>query len=183
MPDETELTTIGELQPILKLTPKKGETRTAFSERLARKANDMAEDAWESLEQPTQVWVNSAIEALASSKAIPLPTGIDEVLPEEEEEAPAPAKKKAPTTKAAAGKPSKKAPVPAKGTSGGPKGKFSREDKIKVNVAANPFREGCKAHDWFGKIKDGATVDQAIAAGAPRHHIRWASALGHIKIG
>lgn len=173
---------VEDLQVVLKLKPKAKETQAAFAERLARKANDMENDDWETLSQETQVWVNAAIEAIGKSQALPLPDGIATALPEAVAEE-APAAKPKGKTAAPAAKPVK---TPAKAdapSTRGPKGKFGAEDAIEIVPETNPFREGTKCHTWFGKITDGMTVKQAVEAGAPRHHIRWAHTLGHLKIG
>lgn len=64
----------------------------------------------------------------------------------------------------------------------GPKGTFSRTGKIKIVVKENPYREGTKSRDWFAVYEDGMTVEAAIKAGAPRHHIRWDNVQGNIKV-
>jgi len=46
----------------------------------------------------------------------------------------------------------------------------------------NPYREGTKSRGWFAVYKDGMTVEAAIAAGTPRHHIRWDLVQGNIKV-
>ena len=83
---------------------------------------------------------------------------------------------KAPAKKAAKTNGAPKAKV-------GPKGRFALTDKIKVINKDSPFRKGTKAEGWHAKLKDGMTVEAAVAAGVPRHHIRWEDTLGHIKIG
>jgi hypothetical protein len=83
---------------------------------------------------------------------------------------------KAPAKKAAKTNGAPKAKV-------GPKGRFALTDKIKVLHKESPFRKGTKAEGWHAKLKDGMTVEAAVAAGVPRHHIRWEDTLGHIKIG
>lgn len=187
-------TVVAELQDVLGLEAKPGETQEGFSERLARKSNDLTNDEWEALSEPAQVWVNNAIEALDKKRSVALPSGIEEVLSAEGvTKAPAKAKKpvvskgkKAAPMEEAKKKGAKvKAPAKAKAKPAGrgPNGKFGKADKIKVVPEKNPFREGSKCFGWFGSIKDGMTIEEAVTAGAPRHHIRWAHSLGHIKVG
>jgi hypothetical protein len=190
-------TVIAELQEILKLTPKAKETQNAFAERVARKANDMHNDDWEGLAQDTQLWVNAALAAIEAKKAVPLPTGIDAVVPaaedatdeDEAEEAPAkPAKRPGravPAKAAPKGKPaqkgSKKAPEPR--THAGRAGRFNPEAKIKVLTEGNPYRKGSKSDGWFEQYKNDFTVKQAVEAGTPLRHLRWAVDNDYLKIG
>lgn len=197
-------TVVADLQGVLDLAVKKGETQAVFAERLARAANDetnMSNDDWETLDNETQVWVNTATEAIKRSEAIPLPTGIDFIIPAEKTEE-APAKPSTKAKKEAAPKEEKPAPKEAKkekaekpakvaketakengGAPRGPRGKFAADAKINIVAEKNPFRDGTKCYGWFGKITEGMTVAEAVEAGAPRNHIRWAHTLGHIKIG
>lgn len=89
---------------------------------------------------------------------------------------------KAPTK---ATKPAKKAKAKPEANGGGrpgPKGTFSRTAKIKIVAKENPYREGTKSAKWFAVYKEGMTVEAAIAAGTPRHHIRWDAVQGNIKL-
>jgi len=204
------MTVRSDLEDLLQLEMKSGETAAAYAKRLAVAANGIGDGEWETLEEATQAWVNAALEAVENKTEIPLPEGLSEEAPPEEEAAPAeaddppaktngkeakakPAKKSAAKPKAAA----KKAAGPAKtaapkkakgkatpkGSHPGPKGLFERGDKIKLLTKENPFRSGTKCAGWWDKLKDGMTVDAAIAAGVPRHHIRWELTLEYVKIG
>lgn len=172
MPEQTVL---AELKAILKIEPKKNEAPADFAKRLIVKANDLEDSDWQSLSLKSQVWVNAGIEALQAKKAVALPEGLD--APEVPDE-PAPKKGKEKPAKAAV-----KDKKEAKPSGRGPKGKFAKTDKIKVVPKENPFRSGTKCYNWFASIKNGMTVAQAVEAGAPRHHIRWAHTLGHLTIG
>jgi pyruvate/2-oxoglutarate dehydrogenase complex dihydrolipoamide acyltransferase (E2) component len=209
----SDVTIVSDLQGLCKLKVEKGETQAAFAERLARKAFGVAEGDWETLTEASQEWVNNTMLAVDAKKSFPLPSGIEDVISGEEasgvteeekmEESPSKKKKAAPK-KAAAKAPEKAAPAkapaakkaaaakaPAKKaaksngakTQVGPKGRFGLDDKIKLLKKENPFREGTKCANWYALIKDGMTVEAAIDAGVPRHHIRWEQTLGHVKIG
>lgn len=193
-----------DLNAVLNLQVREGETEQQFAQRMARKANDMTDDKWETLDVETQEWVNEAIEALRARKDVPLPAGINQFFPkaapteDEEEPEERPVKNgKAKPVKAAKeakvketkAKGVKAKPVKAAKKNGnaqpapGRKGKFPEGAKIKLTVSENPFRAGTKAHNWFSKIENGMTIPEAVEAGAPRNHIRWAHSLGHIEIG
>lgn len=207
----TPMTVVSDLQSATKVTVRPGESAQEYARRLAHKANDLTDDKWESLDEATQHWANEAIEAIRKkTKEIPLPTGIEELFrfvdEEEEEEEKSgseesgdptddydeddkpvkkakvkakPVQAQKPTKAKALVKPAKKA---AAKEAVGRKGKFVEGATIKVVADENPFREGSKAHDWFGRIKNGMTLSDAVAAGTPRNHIRWAHSLGHLKI-
>ena len=197
------MTVRSDLEELLQLELNPGEAPAAYAKRLAIAANNLSDDDWQSLGDgsATQIWVNDALEAVEKKKAIPLPEGLAEKEAAEEPEATevAPAKangavkavkkaKAAPKPKVAAKKaaPAKKGKAktaPVKGDRPGPKGRFARTDKIKLLTKENPFRAGSKCADWWDKLKDGTTVEAAIAAGVPRHHIRWELTLGNVKIG
>lgn len=169
-------TVVSELQETLGITPKPGETRSAFAERLARKANDIEDDDWEILSKQVQIWVNAALTAVEKKEPIPLPEGIEALIAGTEVAAEAAPRKKTKAAMAVKDKEPKK-------SSAGPKGKFAADAVIKVVPEENPFRANTKCYGWFAAIEDGMTVAEAVAAGAPRHHIRWAHTLGHLKIG
>ena len=197
------MTVRSDLEELLQLELNPGEVPAAYAKRLAIAANNLSDDDWQSLGDgsATQIWVNDALEAVETKKAIPLPEGLAEKEaaeePEVTEAAPAKANgavkaakkaKAAPKPKVAAKKaaPAKKGKAkasPVKGDRPGPKGRFARSDKIKLLTKENPFRAGSKCADWWDKLKDGTTVEAAIAAGVPRHHIRWELTLGNVKIG
>ena len=114
----------------------------------------------------------------------PLPDGLiveedGEASPEQEaaeeeaqEAAPAKAKKKSSAKKAAPAKAAKVVKTNG-GAKPGPKGTFEAADKIKVLAKENPYREGTKGAGWFGAYKTGMTVQAAMEAGVPRHHLRF----------
>lgn len=178
----TKSTIAAELFSALKVKTVAGEDSAELAERLARKGADVSDAVWETLSQEAQVWVNSAVEAIEGGKALPPLEGLEALLEgdddgEEEEEVVAKSNGKV-----------KKAPKEAKakkaatGSGRGRKGKFAPDAKIKVLPVENPFRAGSKCFSWFSKIKSGMTVKEAVDAGAPRNHIRWAHTLGHLEI-
>jgi len=200
-------TVVSELQALFNLAKVDDETQQDCARRLAIKANTISDADWETLDGPAQVWVNAALEAMEKKVALPLPTGIEEMVPEATEkpaEAAKPVKGKAkapPAKKGAAKPPAKAAAVPKKapakaakaaapkavkkataGSARGPRGKFALTDKITLTKAENPFRTGTKCANWYAKYRDGMTVQEAIAAGVPRHHIRWDQTLGNVTI-
>ena len=198
------MTVRSDLEELLQLELNPGEAPAAYAKRLAIAANNLSDDDWQSLGDgsATQIWVNDALEAVEKKKAIPLPEGLDKEEataeePEVTEAAPAKAngavkaakkakaapKPKVAAKKAAPAKKGKAKAAPVKGDRPGPKGRFARTDKIKLLTKENPFRAGSKCADWWDKLKDGTTVEAAIAAGVPRHHIRWELTLGNVKIG
>lgn len=199
------MTVLSDLEGLLQLAQGDGEKPAAYAKRLAIAANGIADKDWETLEESTQAWVNEALEAVENKKPVPLPEGLEVAAEAEapEEDPPAEAEKPAKKVKAKAA-PAKKAKAPAKpkvaakkaapakkangkptakGDRPGPKGRFGRTDKIKLLTKENPFRDGTKCAAWWEKLTDGMTVDAAIAAGVPRHHIRWEQTLEYVKIG
>ena len=179
-----ELTVFAELQKLMGLEQKPGEAAPDFAERLALKGNNLKDDEWESLSEAAQRWVNTALTALEDKDDIPLPDGLiveedGEASPEQEaaeeeaqEAAPAKAKKKSSAKKAAPAKAAKVVKTNG-GAKPGPKGTFEAADKIKVLAKENPYREGTKGAGWFGAYKTGMTVQAAMEAGVPRHHLRF----------
>lgn len=173
-----KLSIVKELVEVCRLTPSPGENGQDFAKRLAVKVNGLDDDTWASLQEDTQLWVNDALKAVEKKKDIELPDGLrNMLLPEgtpgaEKSSKPKGAKKPAEVT-------SEEAYV---GARRGPKGKFKSGDTIKVLADKNPFREGTKAAAKFGKLKSGMTLEDAVEAGAPRSHIRWAVSLGHLEI-
>lgn len=183
----------------LSLEPKEGESAVNFAYRLAQAANEMADETWESLPTAAQKWVNAALEAVEKKEDTPLPDGIEAVMSPKTEatdgdgvEEPAMANKaKSGSKKAAAKAPAKaksgggkKAAAKSNGTAAtrpGPRGNFDTTSKIKL-AKDNPYREGTKGHDWFKKYKNGMTVEAAIAAGVPRHQVRWDVNHEHIAL-
>lgn len=178
----SSLNIVADLQSVIKLPANPEESAKAYAERLALKANGIKDDQWQALKEETQLWVNSALEAIEKKKEIPLPAGIEAALApaasseesgeEAEGEAEAPSKAKAAKPNKAIG-----------GATRGPKGGFALTDKITLVKKENPFREGTKCFNWYALYKPKMTVEAAIEAGVPRHHIRWDKKLGYIKIG
>lgn len=78
-----------ELIEAIGVKPKKGEKRPDFLARLAAKADEIEDDAWEEMSEPAQSWVNAALKALNKKKAAP---DIEEPEADEEEEDEAPKK-------------------------------------------------------------------------------------------
>lgn len=193
-----------ELMSATRVETRPGETPAEFAQRLARKANDLTDDKWESLHNDTQAWANSAIESLRAKKNIPLPEGIealfpdeddkdpleaepdeDGVIPDELEGEPTPKPQVKAKTKAAPKAAAKTAKVKAAPASKatGRRGKFKEGAKITiVSGKEEPFRAGTKCAEWFSYIRTGMTIAEAVAAGAPRNHVRWAHSNGFIKI-
>jgi hypothetical protein len=183
-----------ELASVLDVTAKPGETAQELTKRLALKANTATDDEWRGLSEPSQLWVNEALDALEKKQDLPEPEGLAGVLSVVTEAPPTPAKPKAKEKKGTGkAKPEPKGvKAKAKRPNGktkaaeinrGPKGSFGLDDKIKLLKETNPFREGSKCYAWYEKYEDGMTVTQAINAGVPRHHIRWDRTLGNIHIG
>lgn len=164
----------------LGIKPKANETAEAFAERIARKAHDSEDAEWEALPEDAQRWVNSSIESIEAKQPCPPLEGVDKFMVVQET-AEAPKAKKAAAKKPKAAKAAE--PSDSEGKVRGPKGKFGLDDEITITADGNPFREGTKCFGWFSAIKSGMTVQEAMDAGAPRHHIRWAHTLKHITIG
>lgn len=171
------------LQGALHLEPKAGDTQQSFAERLARKANDMKDDAWEALDQDAQVWVNKALEAIERKKAVPLPKGIDTI------QFPAKGAKPGATKK----EPKKKSEVKGKasivaspGADGRPVrgrvGRYLPSAKISIMAKENPHRATAKDHKKFGLLRAGMTVAEASEAGLERAYLRYIADEGHIAI-
>lgn len=172
---------LADITSVVKLQANPGETPEEFVKRLAIKANSIPEADWASLKERTQVWANDVIEAVEKKTTPPIPPGVDKYLVPAAEEKPAgkPNKKEKASATPKEPKGSKKA---VSGAARGPKGKYPLDHVITLKAAENPFWKGTKCYGWFDKIKDGATVGEAVEAGAPRNHIRWAKTLGHIDI-
>ena len=188
-------TILDELQALLQLEQANGEAPLSYAKRMAVKANNLKDDEWQGLSEPAQKWVNDALEAVENKTEVPLPEGLEAAAEPEAEEAVAeetevdppaggkkPAKKKAVPKKVTVKK-AAKPKASANGAKRGPKGGFAGTDKIKILTKENPFRAGTKSAAWWAKYENGMTVEAAIAAGVPRHHIRWDSILENIKIG
>lgn len=194
---------IAELTAVVDVETKSGDTPQAFANRLARAANNVKDDEWQGLSEPTQAWVNAALGAIENKTELPLPSGIEDLdlsgkepeqadLEEAIEKAPKKPKKEKAPKEVKAAKPAKAPKTPKKvavvngaktATPKGPRGLFVATDKIKIVAKENPFRKGSKSADWFAKYKAGMTVQDAIEAGVPRHHIRWDRTLGNITVG
>lgn len=168
------------LVEVLNVKPRADETAEAFAERLAKKANDISDVAWEGLTEDAQRWVNTALEAIEAKKVCPTLPGAEAVLPAAQEQDVAPAKTA--KKKKAKAKAAKLAKPAVEGQPRGPKGKFALGDKITVTAEANPFREGTKCFGWFAPIKSGMTVKEAIEAGTTRAHIRYNLRLGNLTV-
>lgn len=171
------MTVVSDLQKLVKIKPAPSDTPMAFSERLARKANNIKDEDWETLEGDTQDWVNATLESLQKGAAFSLPTGIEAFFEADAIEADAAkAKEKKPPKekKPAVSKKADEAAAPRAVL-------FGRDDVIVVNIKANPYREGTKSFAWFANYAPGMTVEEAVAAGTPRHHIRWDFKQGNIS--
>jgi hypothetical protein len=191
-----------ELEKLLKIKQKAGESLPDYAVRLAKAGIDpkkVSDDDWNTLdEDTTQKWLNGASIALEKGEQIALPPGSYDAATETSESAAAPPAKKsggkkAPAAKKAAAEPpakkaaatkalaKKAAKAPAKEKGRGRPTLFSENDVIKVNQAT-PFRAGTASATGYAKIKDGMTVKKAIAAGAPRRLIRWANICEYITV-
>ena len=197
MPD---VNVVEELQSLLELEVKPGESATAFAERLARKADDLKDDDWQTLTEATQRWVNSAIDAISSHSEIALPSGIDAVegLTDEEEEGSTvdnegvdmskrPAKKSGGKKLLKQIKKAAKKFVAASGngtqaTKRGPKHKLSPSARITVLAKVNPHRPGSADFDRFNLYKSKMTVEEALKAGVRSRDINWHAAKGCIRV-
>lgn len=220
MTTDTELTEVtakqwgairADLEKLLSAEQKDGEPLADYARRLARAASDpkkITDDAWETLDDLTQKWVNGANSLDEKGEPVPLPPGSEtsappaagEGAPAGDTAAPA---AKAPKRKAPAAKPArepeKKAPakkVPAKKKvpekkpaakqapaekSRGRPTLFQDTDVIHIKKK-EPFRAGTASAIGFSKIRDGATVAKAVTAGTPRRLIRWAKICEYIDV-
>jgi len=61
-----------ELAKVLKLKQKDGEDLDAYARRLAVAANKIPDDAWETLSEPAQLWVNAALKAIEKKEELPV---------------------------------------------------------------------------------------------------------------
>lgn len=166
----SQTTVVADLTALLKLEPKETESADDFAARLARKANDIKDDDWQTLEEKTQEWVNAALSAIEKGKPVPLPEGLEAVDGDDEDED---------TTEEVVKVVKKKEKVAKPKTRGK---RFASSDKITILVKANPYRANTQSAAWFDNYKPGMTVKDAVEAGTPRHHIRWDQTRGNIKI-
>lgn len=150
------MTVLKELSDVTKVKQKKDEEASAFLKRLALKANDLQDNEWEKLAEPTQLWVNSALDAIQHSK--PLPTPADLVVEEKEEQVEIEKKPKA-----------EKKPKQVVSE----RGAFKNSDEIALVADENPHREGSKDRVTYAKLKGGMTVEEALTAGVDRAYLRY----------
>ena len=68
-----------ELAKVLKLKQKDGEDLDAYARRLAVAANKIPDDAWETLSEPVQLWVNDALKAIEKKEDLPALTNGEDV--------------------------------------------------------------------------------------------------------
>lgn len=199
-----------ELQNVFELQPNEGESVSDYARRLASAANDMTDEAWQGLTTATQKWVNAALEAVEKNETLPLPSGVEALMPQQADAGglseevvegekgvasnaksskngaakAAPkagnAKKPAATKAVASVKTGGKKAAP-KTSRPGPRGNFETSSKIKL-AKENPYREGTKGHSWFALYKSGMMVETAIAAGVPRAQVRWDVNHGNITL-
>jgi hypothetical protein len=66
-----------ELEAVLKVKQAEKEGDGAYRERLARAMNTVHQDVWESLSEPTQHWVNSALDACEKADEAKPPVAAD----------------------------------------------------------------------------------------------------------
>ena len=182
-----------QLLEVTKITRAKGEGEQKFLRRLFDKANTLSDDQWESLDEVTQKWVNAAMTAVEEKTAIPL---FDGTLPTEAEKESTVAKKKvgkaganggAAATPTASKKaaPKKAAPKKAAASGGetrGRKGLYPPNAKIAVKVKENPHRESSKDYGKFKGLKNGMTIEKAVAAGVDLGYIRYAASRELIAV-
>lgn len=162
-----------ELESLLKIKQKPGESDTDYAARAAVKANRTSDSQWEALSVVAQKWVNDALEvqekyAEASDEEYikHMPTlepakagGSEEAARSVTQKQPKPAKK--PKDKSAAKGKSTKTPSDRRGRPP----RFDLAGKIKILVDKYPRREGTSRHKAFKLLKDGMTVQQAFDAG------------------
>lgn len=157
------MTVAKELTELLWFFPNEGETPQQFARRLALKANDLSDDDWAVLENPTQRWVTIALEAIERGQDIPLPEGIDEVF-DKQTGGDALVKLAKPIRAKKLVKLKQLEPVLAKeGVRRGPKPRFAFNGKIKLLVNTNPKRKGSRAAARFDVYTSGMTVAEALA--------------------
>lgn len=179
-----------ELSNVAKMKPKAGETALSYATRLARKANDLSDSDWGGLSEPTQVWVNSALDALQHTQPVPLPEGAEAAM---QAEAPSPRGDKSSERKnkiehvpppAELGAPRKERSTPKakKAVESGERERINDDEKITILVDKNPHRAGSIRDQSFKVLKNGMTVKEAVAAGARRQQIWSMAARNVIKV-
>lgn len=185
---------VAELSSVVDIAVSKDDTLEDIAENLARAANELKDDCWASLSEPTQAWVNLALEAIQAKKEVPMPEGIEDFdfgSAEEEVEESQPVKKEVKEVKKAKAakvpKPTKAAPpkTRAKSVEGerrGPKHKYPDTAKIVVLAKENPYRENCKSYTAFAKYQKGMTIAEMAALGVTRDYIRWDLREGYIAL-
>lgn len=164
------------------ISHREGEAPVDYARRLAKAIGALSDDEWEELPEEVQRWANEAVRAITQrSPQIPLPEGTEALLREVSTTPPVGPRpsRVARTTRTA---PEAVVVKTSNKAGGGRKGKFPEGARILVVAERNPFREGSKCHGWFSKIENGMTIAEAVSAGAPRNHIRWAHSLGHLRI-
>lgn len=162
-----------ELTQLMRLKVAAGEPVNAFVVRLAKKANNLADEDWETLDGATQDWVNDALRAIQSKKPVEHPPGIEELFPNAAQEPPP-----APKPKRKKGEPTPPEEVKMRTSE-----RMAPADKIEIIVEGNPHREGTKDRTQFDVIKSGMTVEEAVAAGAARSYVRYILNKGYISVG
>ena len=188
-----------ELEKLLKLKQKEGETLQTYALRLARRASNdsvVSDDDWERLQEQTQRWVNGVIED-ADEKGLPpmLPPELLKLEPTPEpaakrkaaKAAPAEAAKKVDSGKKKDGKKApKEAAKPAAVGNGSRVGrlpsKYPTTARIKLLREGNPYRTNTKGASGYSKYREGMTVKQALAAGIHRHQISYDARHGNIAV-
>lgn len=174
------MTVAQEVKTLVGIEVKPGETASQFALRLLKKADQLPEADWEAMSSAAQTWVNVAIEANLDKQPIPLPEGIDEAMVEKKVDGVEMVSKTMKAKKPKDKKPSKLAKA-GEGAKRGPKGRFSGSDRIKL-LKDNPYRKGTKGSGWFARYKDGATVEDVVAAGVPRAQVRFDANQGNLRI-
>ena len=67
------MTILRELSDATKLERQQGEVRTEYIDRLIRAVNNLSDKEWDTLSEPTQMWFNNSVDALAETKPVPIP--------------------------------------------------------------------------------------------------------------
>lgn len=188
---------VAELSAVVDVETKSGDTPQAFANRLARAANNVKDDEWQGLSEPTQAWVNAALGAIENKTELPLPAGIEDLdLSGEQvelEDAIKASKQKDEKVKKSKGvkaekvvkpeKPKKEAVAkPKSNGKRGPKGEFPETAKIVLKVKENPHRVKSKDYDKFAKLKSGMTLAAIAEAGVNRSYLRYAAERKLIEI-
>lgn len=186
-----------ELEALLKTKQRATESDEDYAVRVALQVNEVSDDAWASLSEQSQLWVNKIVEIddLRNQKKPHDPVPLLEASKPNEERAPD--KKNAKKDKEKGGgktdkkgkkeKPAtaKKADKKSEGARGrGRPGKYSPDATVHLLTkdGENPKRKGTAAYKAFAKYKNGMTVAEALKAGVRNNDLRWDAEHKFIEI-